>query len=42
MLRRLTLLVALSLPAPVRAEEPGECVVLLHGLGRSETSLLVM
>ena len=35
------LLLALSLCAPARAEE-GECVVLLHGLGRGETSLLVM
>lgn len=31
----------LSLTAPARAAEP-ECVVLLHGLGRSEASLIVM
>jgi pimeloyl-ACP methyl ester carboxylesterase len=37
-------LAALSLPMPAAGEEraAGECVVLLHGLGRSETSFLVM
>jgi pimeloyl-ACP methyl ester carboxylesterase len=38
----LTLLCGFALAAPARAEEGGECVVLLHGLGRSEASLLVM
>jgi pimeloyl-ACP methyl ester carboxylesterase len=30
------------LAAPVAAKEEGECVVLLHGLGRSESSFAVM
>jgi pimeloyl-ACP methyl ester carboxylesterase len=40
----LPLLLALLLAAAARAQEarPGECVVLLHGLGRSEASLVVM
>lgn len=42
-LSRLPLILALSLAAPVAAEAAGgDCVVLLHGLGRSEASLVVM
>jgi pimeloyl-ACP methyl ester carboxylesterase len=37
----LSLLLVLVTATPVRAEEPG-CVVLLHGLARTEVSLLVM
>jgi pimeloyl-ACP methyl ester carboxylesterase len=40
---RLSLILALSLTAPVAAAAAGgDCVVLLHGLGRSEASLVVM
>jgi pimeloyl-ACP methyl ester carboxylesterase len=40
----LPVLVALFLPMPAVAEEgaTGECAVLLHGLGRTETSFVVM
>jgi len=42
--RFLPLLLALSLATAARAQDvrSGECVVLLHGLGRSEASLVVM
>ena len=38
---RAALVLSLLLPVPGRAEE-GDCVVLLHGLGRTGTSLVVM
>ena len=38
---RLALLIALGLAAPLRAEE-GDCVVLLHGLARTDASFAVM
>ncbi len=39
----LAALMALPVPRPARAtEDGGQCVVLLHGLGRTGTSLLVM
>ena len=38
---RLGLALALLAPLPGRAQD-GDCVVLLHGLGRSDASLLVM
>lgn len=40
--RRLALLLLAAAFAGPSAAASGECVVLLHGLGRSETSLLVM
>ncbi|WP_299132412.1 alpha/beta fold hydrolase [uncultured Amaricoccus sp.] len=38
----LALFLAIALGSPVLAQEDGGCVVLLHGLGRGESSFLVM
>lgn len=45
-MKRLLLSLLLALPLPLRADDTApprnECVVLLHGLGRTESSLIVM